>query len=75
MSDIEAPVGAGCSVGPEQLAAELQKIGNSQAFQEKAFSMGVDPEFRDPGQFAEFLRTEGTRLGEVVRDKGIELQR
>ncbi len=59
----------------QKLAAELQKIGNSTAFQEKAFSMGVETEFRDPAQFAEFLRSEGTRLGEVVRDKGIELQR
>jgi tripartite-type tricarboxylate transporter receptor subunit TctC len=37
--------------------------------------MGVQAEFRDPAQFAEFLKAEGTRLGEVVRDKGIELQR
>ncbi len=59
----------------QKLAAELQKVGNSTAFQEKAFAMGVDPEFRDPAQFAEFLKAEGSRLGEVVRDKGIELQR
>ncbi len=59
----------------QKLAEELQKVGNSTAFKEKAFAMGVDPEFRDPAQFAEFLKTEGTRLGEVVRDKGIELQR
>lgn len=59
----------------QKLAEELQKVGNSTAFKEKAFAMGVDPEFRDPAQFAEFLKAEGTRLGEVVRDKGIELQR
>ena len=59
----------------QKLAAELQKIGNSQAFQDKAHSMGVETEFRDPAAFAEFMRGEGARLGEVVRDKGIELKR
>lgn len=59
----------------QKLAEELQKVGNSTAFKDKAFAMGVDPEFRDPAQFAEFLKTEGTRLGEVVRDKRIELTR
>jgi len=37
--------------------------------------MGVETDFRDPAQFADFLKAEGSRLGEVVRDKGIELQR
>ena len=59
----------------QKLAAELQKIGNSQAFQEKVFSMGVESDFRDPAQFSDFLKAEGTRLGDVVRDKGIELKR
>lgn len=59
----------------QKLAAELQKIGNSQVFQEKVHSMGVQAEFRDPAQYAEFLKAEGARLGEVVRDKGIELKR
>lgn len=59
----------------QRLAEELRKIGNSQAFQEKAFSMGVEVEFRDPAQFAEYMKGEGTRLGDVVRDKGIELKR
>ena len=59
----------------QKLAAELQKVGNSAAFQEKAHSMGVETDFRDPVQFAEFLKTEGSRLGDVVRDKKIELQR
>lgn len=59
----------------QRLAEELRKIGNSQAFQEKAFSMGVEVEFRDPAQFADYMKGEGTRLGEVVRDKGIELKR
>jgi tripartite-type tricarboxylate transporter receptor subunit TctC/sarcosine oxidase gamma subunit len=61
--------------GAQKLAAELQKVGNSTAFQEKTHSMGVEAEFRDPAQFADFLKAEGSRLGEVVRDKGIELQR
>ncbi|MEO5695198.1 MAG: tripartite tricarboxylate transporter substrate binding protein [Usitatibacter sp.] len=59
----------------QKLAAELQKIGNSPAFLEKVHSMGVESEFRDATQFAEFLREEGQRLGEVVRDKRIELTR
>jgi tripartite-type tricarboxylate transporter receptor subunit TctC len=59
----------------QKLAAELQKIGKSQAFQEKVHSMGVQTEFRDGPQFAAFLKEEGQRLGDVVRDKGIELKR
>jgi len=59
----------------QKLAAELQKVGNSPAFLEKAHSMGVEADFRDSAQFAEFLKAEGSRLGEVVRDKGIVLQR
>jgi tripartite-type tricarboxylate transporter receptor subunit TctC len=59
----------------QKLAAELQKIGASQAFQEKVYAMGVQTDFRDPTQFADFMKGEGMRLGEVVRDKGIELPR
>ena len=58
-----------------KLAAELQKIGQSQAFKDKAHQMGVETVFLDGPQFSEFLRTEGERLGEVVRVKRIELQR
>lgn len=59
----------------EKLAAELKKVAQSQAFQEKVYSMGVQTEYRDPAQFSAFLKEEGQRLGEVVRDKGIELKR
>jgi tripartite-type tricarboxylate transporter receptor subunit TctC len=59
----------------QKLALELRKIGQSQAFKDKAHQMGVETVFLDGPQFSEFLRTEGQRLGEVVRDKGIELQR
>jgi len=59
----------------QKLAAELQKVGLSPAFQAQVHSMGVEAEFRDAQQFAEFMREEGRRLGEVVRDKGIELKR
>jgi tripartite-type tricarboxylate transporter receptor subunit TctC len=59
----------------QKLAAELQKIGQSQAFLDKVHSMGVQVEFRDGPQFAAFLKEEGQRLGEVVRDKGIEIKR
>lgn len=59
----------------EKLATELRKIAQSKAFQEKAHTMGVQTEFRDAAQFQAFLRSEGSRLGEIVRDKNIELQR
>jgi tripartite-type tricarboxylate transporter receptor subunit TctC len=59
----------------QKLAAELLKIGQSPAFQEKVHSMGVQVEFRDAAQFSAFLKEEGRRLGDVVRDKGIELKR
>jgi tripartite-type tricarboxylate transporter receptor subunit TctC len=59
----------------QRLAAELQKIGQSQVFQDKVHSMGVQVEYKDAAQFAAFLKEEGQRLGDVVRDKGIELKR
>lgn len=59
----------------QRLAAELQKIGQSQVFQDKVYSMGVQVEYKDAAQFSAFLKEEGQRLGDVVRDKGIELKR
>jgi tripartite-type tricarboxylate transporter receptor subunit TctC len=59
----------------ERLAAEFQKIARSKAFEDKAYAMGVQTEFRDAAQFSAFLKEEGARLGEVVRDKNIELKR
>ncbi|HET9651116.1 MAG TPA: tripartite tricarboxylate transporter substrate binding protein, partial [Usitatibacter sp.] len=59
----------------EKLAAELRKIAQSKAFEEKAYAMGVQTEFRDAAQFSAFLKEEGQRLGEVVRDRNIELKR
>lgn len=53
----------------QKLAAELQKIGQSAAFREKAQQMGAETAFLDGPQFAEFLRKEGQRLGEVVKLK------
>ncbi|MGE5097638.1 MAG: Bug family tripartite tricarboxylate transporter substrate binding protein [Betaproteobacteria bacterium] len=58
----------------DKLAMELQKIARSKAFEEKAYAMGVQTEFRDAAQFSAFLREEGTRLGEVVRDKNISIE-
>lgn len=59
----------------EKLAAELRKIAQSNVFQDKVYSMGVQAEFRDAAEFQTFLRSEGSRLGDVVRDNRIELQR
>ena len=59
----------------QKLAAELRKIAQSKEFQDKVNSMGVQAEFRDADQFAAFLRDEGKRLGDVARDKGIEMKR
>jgi tripartite-type tricarboxylate transporter receptor subunit TctC len=59
----------------ERLAAEFQKIARSKAFEDKAYAMGVQTEFRDAAQFSAFLKEEGARLGQVVRDKNIELKR
>jgi tripartite-type tricarboxylate transporter receptor subunit TctC len=59
----------------QKLAAELRKIAQSKEFQDKVNSMGVQAEFRDADQFAAFLRQEGKRLGDVARDKGIEMKR
>jgi tripartite-type tricarboxylate transporter receptor subunit TctC len=59
----------------DKLAAEFRKIAQSKAFQDKAYAMGVEADFRDAAQFGAFLRQEGERLGQVVRDKNIELKR
>jgi len=59
----------------ERLAVELRKITQSKVFQDKVYAMGVQTEFRDAADFQAFLRSEGMRLGDVVRDKKIELQR
>lgn len=58
----------------DKLAADLRKVARSKEFQDKAYSMGVEAEFRDAAQFSAFLKEEGARLGEVVRDKGIEIR-
>lgn len=58
-----------------KLAEELRKIAQSKAFEEKVYAMGVQAEFRDADQFAAFLKEEGKRLGDVARDKGIEMKR
>ena len=57
----------------QRLEAELQKIATSQAFAERTRAMGVEVEYRNAAQFGEFLRAEGKRWGDVVRDKKIEL--
>jgi tripartite-type tricarboxylate transporter receptor subunit TctC len=59
----------------DKLAAEFRKVAQSKAFQDKAYAMGVQADFRDAAQFSAFLKEEGERLGEVVRDRGIELKR
>lgn len=59
----------------QRLAAELRTIAHSKPFEEKVYAMGVEAEFRDGPEFAAFLADEGKRLGEVVRDKGIEIKR
>ncbi len=58
-----------------KLTGEIQKVGQSEAFKELAFKMGVQPDYRDGPGFAAFLQSEGQRLGQVVRDKGIEIKR
>jgi len=59
----------------QKLASELEKVAQSKAFQDKAYSMGVEAEYRDATQFAAFMKGEGERLGAVVRDKGITVQK
>lgn len=59
----------------DKLAEELRKIAQSKPFQEKAYAMGVQTEFRGATQFSAFLTAEGARLGDIVRDKQIEIRR
>lgn len=57
----------------QRIDAEMKIMTASAAFAERAKAMGVEIEYRSGAQFAEFMRAEGRRLGEVVRDKKIEL--
>lgn len=58
----------------ERLAAELQRIATSKAFHDKARAMGVQVEYRAAPEFSNFLKSERSRMADVVRDKGIEIQ-
>ena len=47
----------------ERIASELQKLATSSAFVDRVNGAGAKVEFKDPAQFAVFLRTEERRLG------------
>jgi tripartite-type tricarboxylate transporter receptor subunit TctC len=69
---VVAPKGTPPSI-VKRLEAELRVIVASDVMKDYVRKTGVEIEFRDSKDFAAFLETEGQRLGEVVRDKKIEL--
>ena len=57
----------------DRIVAEVQKLASSAAFADRVTGAGAKVEFKDPAQFAAFLRMEDVRLSNVVRDKKIQL--
>lgn len=58
-----------------KIADALRQVALSPAFGEKAATLGMIVDYRNGSDFAKHLRAEGERLGQLARDKGIELRR
>jgi tripartite-type tricarboxylate transporter receptor subunit TctC len=57
----------------QRLVAALEKIVHSDVFTTRAVALGVNVEFLNADQFAEFLRSENERWGKVARERKIEV--
>jgi tripartite-type tricarboxylate transporter receptor subunit TctC len=56
----------------ERLNMESVKAMSAADTRERALALGTEPTSGTPEQAAEFLRTEYTRIGKVIRDAGIK---
>jgi tripartite-type tricarboxylate transporter receptor subunit TctC len=58
----------------DRLAREIAAVVAMPEVQQRLRAMGVEPEVRAPGAFAEFQRAEMTKWGKVIKDAGIQAE-
>ena len=56
-----------------RLNAELNKAAASPAFKDKATAIGSEPLSGTPEQFGQFIRSEFTKWGEVIKRSGVKI--
>jgi tripartite-type tricarboxylate transporter receptor subunit TctC len=59
----------------ERLQAEIAKIAATDEARNWFASSGAEPGVQSPQDFAEFIRADHTRLGKLIRDAGIHVDR
>lgn len=59
----------------ERLQAEIAKIAATGEARDWFASSGAEPGIQSPQDFAEFIRADHTRLGKLIRDAGIRIDR
>jgi tripartite-type tricarboxylate transporter receptor subunit TctC len=59
----------------ERLQAEIAKIAATGEARDWFASSGAEPGVQSPQDFAEFIRADHTRLGKLIRDAGIHVDR
>jgi tripartite-type tricarboxylate transporter receptor subunit TctC len=69
---IVAPVGLPAPI-VARLNAELNRAVASPTFKEKAAAIGSEPQGSTPEQFAEFIRSEYAKWGEVIKRSGAKI--
>jgi tripartite-type tricarboxylate transporter receptor subunit TctC len=69
---IVAPVGLPAPI-VERLNAELNRAVTSPTFKEKAAAIGSEPQGSTPEQFAEFMRNEYAKWGDVIKRSGAKI--
>jgi tripartite-type tricarboxylate transporter receptor subunit TctC len=58
----------------ERLNSEINKALQAKDTRDRLEGVGVEPAGTTPQQFADFLKTETTRLGKLVRDSGAKAE-
>lgn len=56
----------------EALSAATRAVVQSKQFVERAQAMGIDAEFRGPGELLSFLQSDSARWAKVAKDKNIK---
>lgn len=56
----------------DKLAADIEKVVNTPAFQNKATELGASADFMNPKEFADYSASELARWGKVVKSAKIE---
>lgn len=56
----------------DKIAAELALIVASKDFQERLETVGLDPFFSDPDQFAAILKSDALRYADIIRTRNIK---